>query len=210
MEASEFKHTVRIGELWLFERTTKPAFQGVALQLGMMGSIQAFRTLESALRDQRHQFVRYAKATRLIGLGVPWEYRAEWTQSYLNGLFWNNRRMRFSFFKITLEDSDTPFIDGYEVCLSPHNAEVGITPQTCRSGVRTKTWTPLRRRSSDVFTREATKGCPALHQAWVSRARHNPHKIGVGATDIPHPPSPTGPFIFPTFSGIGPAIFPTC
>jgi len=44
----------------------------------------------------------------------------------------------------------------------------------------------------------------------VSRARHNPHEIGVRAMYIPHPPSPTGPFIFPTFSEIGPSIFPTC
>ena len=44
----------------------------------------------------------------------------------------------------------------------------------------------------------------------LSRARHNPHEIGVRAMYIPHPPSPTGPFIFPMFSEIGPPIFPTC
>lgn len=99
MGTREFKHTVTIDELWLSERRTKPPYEGVDLQLAMMGSTQAFQVLESALRDQLQQFGRFGKATRLFRLSVPWKYRSEWTEDYLNSLHFNNRRMRFSWFR---------------------------------------------------------------------------------------------------------------
>ncbi len=55
----------------------------------------------------------------------------------------------------------------------------------------------VMRELSDVF-----KDC-------VSRAKYNPHKFGSGAKHIPQLLSPKGPFIFPTFSAVGPSVFPT-
>jgi hypothetical protein len=107
MRKNEYKKSVRVRDLWLFERMMKPAVEGVDSEHGMMGSIRAFQVLESALKDQLQQFGEHTKATRFFELSVPWEYRSEWTQAYLNSLRWNNRTMRFSIFRTLKLSMDT-------------------------------------------------------------------------------------------------------
>lgn len=40
----------------------------------------------------------------------------------------------------------------------------------------------------------------------MSWATHIPHRIGVGATHVPHRPSPTAPFVLPSFSAVVSAL----
>jgi hypothetical protein len=129
-----------------------------------------------------------------------------------------NRNLVFDNRQLKVRRSGNRHIRIHEVHKSPHCGLPTLRPRKLidPSLIRQNVSLLFRKMTSEYWpapcwhNRYLFRVVESQNQGALSRARHNPHKIGVGATDIPHPPSPTGPFIFPTFSGIGPAIFPTC